>query len=66
MTKGINILATNEQWNLSHVPHASSLKPIINHPIPHQTWTKTVVDPFHLYGHYYLLMIIIPNLLLKS
>ena len=26
ITKGITILATNEQWNLSHVPYASSLK----------------------------------------
>ena len=32
-------------------------KPIINHPIPNQAWTKVVVDPFHLHGDYYLLMI---------
>ena len=31
--------------------------PIINHPIPNQAWTKITVDPFRLYGHYYLLMI---------
>ena len=32
-------------------------EPIINHPIPDQAWTKIVADLFHLYGHYYLLMI---------
>ena len=32
-------------------------EPIINHPISNQAWTKTAVDLFHLYEHYYLLMI---------
>ena len=32
-------------------------EPIINYPVPNQSWTKTAADPFHLYGHYYLLMI---------
>ena len=32
-------------------------EPIINHLILNQTWTKTVVDAFLLYGYYYLLNI---------
>ena len=32
-------------------------EPIINHPIPNQAWIKSGIDPFCLYGHYYLLMI---------
>ena len=37
-------------------------EPIFNHPIPHQAWTRIGANPFHSYGHYYLIMIIIPNL----
>ena len=32
-------------------------EPIINQPIPNQAWTTITVEPFRLYGHYYLLMI---------
>ena len=32
-------------------------EPIINHPVPNQSWTKTAADPFRLYRHYYLLAI---------
>ena len=32
-------------------------EPIINDPIPNQTWTEIAVDPFRLYGHHYSLMI---------
>ena len=32
-------------------------EPSINHPIPIQTRTKIAADHFHLYGHYYLIII---------
>ena len=32
-------------------------EPIINHSISNQAWTKIAADPFHLHGHYYLLII---------
>ena len=32
-------------------------EPIINQPIPHQARAIITVEPFRLYGHYYLLMI---------
>ena len=34
-----------------------SNEPVINHPIANQVWTKIAVDPFHLYGNDFLLMI---------
>ena len=32
---------------------------IINHPIPNQAWKKIIADPFCLYGHYYLLIVML-------